>query len=47
MTRWGYAAIAVAVAIFVAAVCLHVGLADRLPDAPFFFVVRFCLTPPY
>src|SRR5690242_11637548 len=32
MTRWGYAAIAVTVALFVAAVCLHLGFADRLPD---------------
>jgi uncharacterized membrane protein len=32
MTRWGYAAIAVVAALFVAAVCVHVGYADRLPD---------------
>src|SRR5688572_5766905 len=32
MTRWGYAAIAVVAALFVAAVCLHTGFADRLPD---------------
>ena len=32
MTRWGYAAIAVTVALFVAAVGAHVTLADKLPD---------------
>jgi uncharacterized membrane protein len=32
MTRWGYAAVAVTVALFVAAVGAHVTLADKLPD---------------
>jgi uncharacterized membrane protein len=32
MTRWGYAAIAVTVALFVAAIGAHATLADQLPD---------------